>query len=104
MRGFSFILEDSAVFELLIRLSLGAVASFFAIISWTRTRSLYWVFVIVGILAMYAGTLYRALLTFGFFAGSKFLILGLPLASVISDNLSIVCFIFACIFYIRSYK
>lgn len=104
MSAFDVLLEDSAVFELLIRLALGAVASFFAIISWTRTRSLYWVFVIAGILAMYAGTLYRALLTFGFFSGSRFLVGGLPLASVISDNLSIICFIFACIFYIRSYK
>lgn len=97
-------LSDGLVFELLVRLALGAIASFVAIVSWTRTRSVSWMFVIAGILSSYAGTLYRALRVFGLFSLTEIFILGAPLGILLSDNLSIVCFIIACIFYIRSHR
>lgn len=102
MSDVSFLLSDSVIFELSVRLVLGAVASFFAIASWAKTRHLYWFFVISGILASYAGTLYRALRSFGLFTGPEILVLSTPLGILVSDNLSILCFILACVFYIRS--
>lgn len=104
MMDASFFFDDAAAVSLLVRLALGAVASFFAILSWTRTRSLYWVFVIVGILSAYAGTLYNSLRVLGLFPGNKILVLGIPAATLISENLSIVFFILACIAYIKTYK
>lgn len=98
------LLSDALVFALLVRLVLGAFASFFAILTWTRTRNISWMLVIAGILASYAGTLYQALRSFGLFAGPEILLLGAPLGTLISDNLSIFCFIFACIVYIRTHK
>lgn len=97
-------LSDGKVIELLIRLVLGAIASFFAIASWPRTRSVSWMFIIAGILASYAGILYQALRAFGLFSGPVFLIYGASLGSLISDNVSILCFICACIVYIRLHK
>lgn len=98
------VLSDGAVFELLVRLVLGAVAAFVAIISWTKTRHVYWFFVIAGILASYAGTLYRALRSFGLFAGPEILVFGSPLGVLVSDNLSMLCFLLAGIAYIRANK
>jgi hypothetical protein len=102
--GLTPLLSDQAVLELLIRLGLGALASFLAIASWTRTRDLYWVFVIAGILANYAGTLYRAIRSFGLLTGPEVLVRGVPLGTLISDNLSILCFIVACALYLRTYR
>lgn len=96
-----FLANGTAV-ELIVRLSIGAVACVFAIISWTRTRTLDWFFVIAAILAAYAGTLYRALRAFGLFPGGDLLVAGAPLALVVSDNLPLVLLIFACFFYIRA--
>lgn len=104
VNGMFPLLSDGMVIELLIRLSLGAIASFFAIIAWTRTRSISWMFVIAGILASYVGTLYRALRSFGLFAGPDILIFGAALGNIISDNISMCCFIVACVFYICSKK
>lgn len=87
---------------LLVQFVLGGIASFFAILSWTYTRNLYWLLAIAGILSIYAGILYRALLLFGLIAGPELLVLGAPLGTLISDNLSILFFIAACIAYIRS--
>lgn len=94
-------LADGVVFSLLVRLVLGAIASALAILAWTRTRNLSWILVIAGILAAYAGTLYNALRIFGFLSGSEILIYGAPLGSLISDNLSILFFIAAFVFFLR---
>jgi hypothetical protein len=94
-------LADGAIFSLLVRLVLGAIASALAILAWTRTRNLSWILVIAGILAAYAGTLYGALRIFGFLSGTEILIYGAPLGSLISDNLSILFFIAAFVFFLR---
>ncbi len=98
------LLSDALVFSLMVRLVLGAFASFLAIVAWTRTRDLAWVLVIAGILASYAGTLYGALRSFGLFAGADLQVLGVPLGSLISDNLSVFFFIFALFFHIKANK
>ena len=101
MSGFSHILSDGMVFDLLFRLVLGAIASFLAIISWTKTRSLAWMMVIAGILASYAGTLYQALRLFGLFSGPEILFFGASLGSLVSENLPVVCYIVAFILFLR---
>jgi len=95
-------LSTGGIFELSVRLVLGAIASFVAIASWSKTRHAYWFFVIAGILCSYAGTLYRSLRAFGLFSGREILIFDAPLGVLLSDNLSILCFIVAGVFYIRA--
>lgn len=101
MSDVSPFLTDGTVIELLVRLILGALASFVAIVSWTRTRSPSWIFVVVGVLALYAGTLYRALRSFGLFSLSDVFIGGASLGTLISDNLSLLFFIVGCVVHIR---
>lgn len=101
MNELSFPVPEGIIFSLLVALVLGAAASFFAIVSWTRTRHLSWTFAIVGILASYAGTLYRALRSFGLFSGPQLMIYGVPLGTLISDNVPMLFLLLACVFYIR---
>jgi hypothetical protein len=96
----SALLTDGVVFELLIRLALGAVASFLAIICWTRTRTASWMCVIIGILSGYVGTLYQTLRAFGLFATPELTVFGASLGNIISVNLPLVFFIFACFLFI----
>lgn len=95
-------LTDGAVFELLVRLVIGSIASFLAIVAWTRTRSLAWMFVIAGVLAAYAGTLYRTLRAFGLFSGPEISFFGTSLAFLVSENLPSIFFIAALICFIRA--
>jgi hypothetical protein len=96
------VLSNPEITALLIQFVLGGIASFFAILSWTYTRNLYWLLAIAGILSIYASILYRALRLFGLITGPELLVLGTPLGTLVSDNLSIVFFIAASIAYIRS--
>jgi len=92
---------DGIVLELLVRLVFGGVAAFFAIVLWTRVRDAAWILVIAGILASYAALLYEILGYFGFFPTTGLTLWGMNPARLISDNVSVICFIVAFILMIR---
>lgn len=97
-------IADGTAIELIVRLGLGALACVLAIISWTRTRTLDWFFVIAAVLAFYAATLYRSLKAFGLFPNGDLLVAGASVGILLSDNLPILFLAFACFFYIRARK
>ncbi len=104
MENLQPLIADGTAIELIVRLALGALACVLAIVSWTRTRTLDWFFVIAAILASYAGTLYRALKAFGLFPKGDLLVYGASLGIILSDNFPILLLAFACFFYVRNRK
>ena len=80
---------------ILSRLILGAVASFLAIMVWSRTRDIAWMFLIIGVIAAYVETIYGILKFFGIVTGDLFVIGSMPLISIILPNLPVVFFIIA---------
>ena len=96
MNAGSVLLQDPELLELLVSLVLGAIASFLAIICWTRASSLAWILVVAAILASYAGILYRALRLFGFFSASEISVFASSLASLLSTGIPQLLFIAAC--------
>ncbi len=97
-------LTNGTVVELLVSLSLGGFASFVAIISWRKSRTLSWIFVVAGILSLYAENLYAALRAFGLLSGPELRVFGASLANLVTDNLSLVFFSLACIVHARAGK
>jgi hypothetical protein len=93
---------DGSAFLLTLKLIAGAGASFFAIMSWSRTRSLSWTFVILGILSLYAGTLYQTLIAFGLLTGRAFVISGVGLGTIVSEILPLLFFSIAALLRILS--
>ena len=71
----------------LSRLILGALASFLAIILWSRTRDVAWMLVIIGTITAYLGTLYAIMSQFGIVSGSSLTIGTLPLMSILLPSL-----------------
>lgn len=96
------LLSEPKVLALVIQFALGGLASFVAILSWSWTRNLYWLFVIAGILSLYAKVLYQVLIFFGLVSGPVVLVFGLSLGDLLSDNLASVFFILACLAYIKT--
>jgi hypothetical protein len=77
------------------RLLLGALASFFAIILWSKTRDMAWMLMVAGILAAYVETVYSILNMFGI-TGENVLSIGtVPLASILLPNLPVLFYIAA---------
>ena len=83
---------------ILIRLVLGAVATFFAILLWSKTREGAWLFVILAVLVNYGEIIFSTLLRFGIVAMDAFVLFGIPGSSLIQvflDNLPLVLLIVA---------
>jgi hypothetical protein len=74
------------------RLFLGAVAAFFAIILWSKTRDAAWMLMVIGTIAAYAEIVYSILDVFGITEGNMFSIGSVPLASIVLPNLPAVFF------------
>ena len=83
------------VVYILSRLILGALASFFAIMLWSKTRDLAWMFMVIGIIAAYVETVYSILNLLGL-AGRNILAIGsVPFMSILLSCLPTAFFIAA---------
>lgn len=79
---------DTGEFVLLLsRLSVAAVASFLAIILWSRTRDPAWMLMVVGTIALYADIVYSLLTLFGAVDPAAFTPGGVPVAPLVFTNL-----------------
>lgn len=80
-------MEKGEFVLLLSRLSVAAVASFLAIILWSRTRDPAWMLMVVGTIALYADIIFSLLTLFGAVDPAAFSPGGIPVASLAFTNL-----------------
>ncbi|MDL2230155.1 hypothetical protein LJC14_07905, partial [Treponema sp. OttesenSCG-928-L16] len=80
-------MDTGEIIYIVSRLFLGALASFFAIMLWSKTRDTAWMLVVIGTIAAYIETVYSILELFGITEGSRIIIGSIPLASIILPNL-----------------
>lgn len=85
---------------ILIKLLFGALAVFFSIIVWSKTREVSWIFMVLGILANYVNIVIETLENFGIIAMDIFVILGMPVFKIILVNLPILFYIIGLIAFI----
>lgn len=83
------------------RLGSGAVAAFFAILLWSRTRDMPWVLVIVGTIVLYAEIVYSTLARFGVVGRDAWTVSGVPLFQLLLANLPPAFYVAAFIVMIR---
>ena len=81
------------VILLLSRFALGAVATFLAILVWSRTRDPAWMLIVVGIVAHYGEVVLGALQALGVVRFDVVMIGGVALFPLILANLPIFFFI-----------
>jgi hypothetical protein len=87
------------------RLVLGALAAFFAIMLWSRTRDAAWMLVVAGTIAAYGETVYSVLQLFGIGGENPLSIGSMPLASIALPCLPTAFFIAAfMVMVIRKYR
>ena len=87
------------------RLIFGAIASFFAIMLWSKTRDAAWMLIVIGTIAAYIEIVYSILDLFGITKGDTFLIGSVPVAAIILPLLWMSFFIAAfIIMVIRKYR
>lgn len=88
-------MDTGQVIYILSRLILGAVAAFFAIMLWSRTRDVAWMLMVIGTIAAYVETVYSILSLFGIDGGRVLVIGTMPFMSILLPCLPIAFFISA---------
>ena len=79
-------MESSELVALIIRLGVGALATFGAILLWSQTRDSAWMLIIIGTIVNYGEIIYTTFYLFGILQ-SETLVLGLPLVRILLANL-----------------
>lgn len=67
----------------IIKLILGGIAAFLAIIVWNKTRDSSWMAIVGGIIISYAQTVYNLLIHLGILSVDRLAVFGIPLTSLI---------------------
>ena len=98
-------MDTGQVIYILSRLILGALASFFAIMLWSKTRDVAWMFMVIGTIAAYVEIVYSILNIFGVNDGNILTIGSVPLMQIILPCLPTVFFIAALVVMVaRKYR
>ena len=98
-------MDSGQLVYILGRLSLGALASFFAIMLWSKTRDIAWMLMVIGTIAAYVETVYSILVLLGISGYNIFSIGSMPIMSIILPCLPTVFFIAAFIvMVVRKYR
>lgn len=79
----------------LTRLAIGAVATFLAILLWSKTRDIAWMFVVIGTIVGYGETVFAALESFGVIRLDALVVDGVSIIRVVIANLPMLFFIIA---------
>ena len=98
-------MDSGQIVYIISRLSLGALASFLAIMLWSKTRDVAWMLIVIGTIAAYVETVYSILNLFGI-SGGRFITIGsVPLISIVLPCLPVIFFIAAfAVMVIRKYR
>lgn len=84
-------MDSAALISAIARLGFGAIATFFAILLWSTTRDVAWMFVVMGTIIRYGEIMYSTFLLFGILQTEP-LVFGIPLVRLILTNLPTVLY------------
>ncbi len=79
-------MESPELVELIIRLGVGAAATFGAILLWSQTRETAWMLVVIGTIVRYGEIVYTTFYLFGILS-EEAIVFGLPIVRILLANL-----------------
>jgi uncharacterized membrane protein len=88
-------MDSGQILFITSRLVLGALASFFAIMLWSKTRDIAWMLMVIGTIAGYVEIVYSILELFGITGSGGLLVGSVPAAAILLPALRMIFFIAA---------
>jgi hypothetical protein len=88
-------MEHAQLVILFSKLVLGAIATFLAIMLWSRTRDTAWMLIVIGTIVAYADVVFTTLDGFGIVRSDLYAIAGVPAVQLIGGNLPTAFYISA---------
>ena len=98
-------MDTGQLVYIICRLALGAVAAFLAIMLWSKTRDLAWMFLVIGAIAAYVEVVYSILELYGMTGGNRVSIGAMPVMSIVLPCLPMIFLIIAlAVMVLRKYR
>ena len=88
-------MEGGQEIYILSRPVLGALASFFAIMLWSKTRDVAWMLIVIGTITAYAETVFSLLNLYGIGSANILVVGSIPLLAILLPCLPVAFFIAA---------
>ncbi len=88
-------MTDPQIILYIIKLVLGGIAAFLAIMLWSRTRDASWMSLVAGAVTGYAGIVYELFVRLGVILESRVEFYGIPLSSLLFTVIPSLFFILA---------
>jgi hypothetical protein len=90
--------------SILLKLFIGALSTFFAILLWSKTRDIAWIMIIAGTLIDYANIVIQTLTGFGLLSTEALTFYGIPVIDLFMGSAPKVLYIIGFIVMIRRNK
>jgi len=97
LSGSNILQEDFSFVLYIIQLVLGGFSAFFAILLCSKTRDLSFISLVIAILSLYAGIVYKTLVKMGVIVNQGFLVLGIPFLTLFFTVVPYIFFLVALI-------
>ncbi|MCF7928572.1 MAG: hypothetical protein K9L68_06335 [Spirochaetales bacterium] len=78
--------------SLLARMIIGSLATFLAIMLWSKTRDTAWLLIILGVLIQFSRIIYQTLELLGIVSPVGILVLGVELVNLLLDILPLIAY------------
>ena len=95
--GSNILQEDFSFLLYIIQLVLGGLSAFFAILLCSKTRDLSFISLVIAILSLYAGIVYKTLVKMGVIVNQGFLVFGIPFLTLFFTVVPYIFFLIALI-------
>ena len=95
--GSNILQEDFSFLLNITELVLGGLSAFFAILLCSKTRDLSFISLVIAILSLYAGIVYKTLIKMGVIVNQGFLICGIPFLTLFFTVVPYIFFLVALI-------
>jgi orotate phosphoribosyltransferase-like protein len=95
---------QSEIVLYIIKLVLGGIAAFLAVMLWSKTRDAAWISLVAGAVTSYAGIVFEMLVKIGIIVPGGIAIAGIPLATMMFTVIPELFFILAFILMIARNK
>lgn len=86
---------QSEIILYIIKLVLGGIAAFLAIMLWSKTRDAAWVSLVAGAVTSYAGVVFEMLVKLGVIVPGGLAVAGIPIATLLFTVIPSIFFILA---------
>ncbi len=104
MNTFQEFFSNGTYVLITLKIALGVITSFLAILAWQKARRMSSLFFIIGVLTLYTQIIYNALISFGIINIYETALYGIKIGSIVTELIPLTAFMISLILFLIENK